>query len=367
MVKNSFGDVSVAERRAEDGGRFYFVRTPQNKEARVGSVTVKEKGGEGKELTINYDLGVFGAKVFYLAPGVSDAASGEWLPKAVAAPERPAEIPGVVPVSVVGMRADKATDFVDMPAGKMLDAVNVFDQRYVTYRLTFELGATDPKEGLVVHVKSHGGGKELVTWVNGAEGRVKLDKNGEGDVSIGDKGVVGTNTVEMLFENMGAPNFGPELEDEQGISEARFEMEKNGMRENGAGWVKQWQVSRSTEGIDGHWENAGTGWQPEGSGKADGGLTWYRMEFDTPKAEAHAWVPWHLHLEAAGNGFLYFNGHMLGRYWAVGPQREYWLPECWMKGNGTKNVVAFQATATGEKQVIEAVELRPYGEYAEKR
>ena len=50
------------------------------------------------------------------------------------------------------------------------------------------------------------------------------------------------------------------------------------------------------------------------------------------------WVPWRLHLYATGNGFLYLNGHPLGRYWEAGPQHDFFLPECWLNfGPGQSN------------------------------
>jgi hypothetical protein len=30
------------------------------------------------------------------------------------------------------------------------------------------------------------------------------------------------------------------------------------------------------------------------------------------------------------NAFVTLNGHLLGRYWAIGQQRDIWLPECWL-------------------------------------
>ena len=30
------------------------------------------------------------------------------------------------------------------------------------------------------------------------------------------------------------------------------------------------------------------------------------------------------------NGFVYVNGHCIGRCYQEGPQREYYIPECWL-------------------------------------
>ena len=83
-----------------------------------------------------------------------------------------------------------------------------------------------------------------------------------------------------------------------------------------------------------------SGWQAANGGTKNGGaalLTWQRMEFTLPERKAGTWVPWHAHLEASGNGFVYLNGHCLGRYWEAGPQRDFFLPECWLNfGAGAK-------------------------------
>ena len=59
-------------------------------------------------------------------------------------------------------------------------------------------------------------------------------------------------------------------------------------------------------------------------------LTWFRFKFECPSRNSNVWVPWHLHVEAEGNGFVYLNGHCLGRYWQIGPQRDFYMPESWL-------------------------------------
>ncbi|MBR1801117.1 MAG: beta-galactosidase [Bacteroidaceae bacterium] len=46
-----------------------------------------------------------------------------------------------------------------------------------------------------------------------------------------------------------------------------------------------------------------------------------------------------LRLRHTGNGFVYLNGHCLGRCYEAGPQSEYYLPECWINTD-KPNVVA---------------------------
>ena len=91
------------------------------------------------------------------------------------------------------------------------------------------------------------------------------------------------------------------------------------------------------------------------------------MKFELPAVDPHAWVPWKLHLDAVGNGFLYLNGHPLGRWWQQGPQRDFYLPECWMNfGDGKTNVVTLSLRPIGTVGV-KAAEVQPYSNMAEVR
>ena len=60
-------------------------------------------------------------------------------------------------------------------------------------------------------------------------------------------------------------------------------------------------------------------------------------------------------LDAGGDGFLMLNGHGLGRYWEVGPQRAYYIPRTWLKAN---NVLEYTATPGRSGFRINAAEIR---------
>jgi len=97
-------------------------------------------------------------------------------------------------------------------------------------------------------------------------------------------------------------------------------------------------------------------------------VTWYRMEFDLPATPKNIWVPWRAALDASGNGFVYLNGHALGRLWEVGPQREFYLPECWLKFRaGEKNVLVICLRSTERGSQLRAAEIAPYADQAERR
>ncbi len=110
------------------------------------------------------------------------------------------------------------------------------------------------------------------------------------------------------------------------------------------------EISGEPTGVTGKWWDPqldDSKWETVAAGAvsmdppAAAGLIWYRMKFDLPAADPHVWVPWDLQLSAKGNGFIYFNGHFIGRWWQNGPQRNFYLPDCWLRrGPSSRNIVA---------------------------
>jgi len=130
-------------------------------------------------------------------------------------------------------------------------------------------------------------------------------------------------------------------------------------------------------GVEGRWWQPAldeAGWQSVEIGGETGSehpsalLTWYRLKFELPEPQPGVWAPWHLTLGAAGNGFLYLNGHALGRYWQVGPQHSFFLPSCWLHfGPGQTNTLALGLRPVNRGVEIESALVEPYRDYAETR
>ena len=75
---------------------------------------------------------------------------------------------------------------------------------------------------------------------------------------------------------------------------------------------------------------AGVPWRPLGD-PVPAAPTWYRVEFDLP---LWPWpIGWPVTLSPRGlsKGVMWLNGRNLGRYWTIGPQQEWYLPEPWLK------------------------------------
>jgi hypothetical protein len=476
-IEGDHKDVSIYLRRSDDGSRFFFVRNSQQSESR--SATVKVRPQDGVEQSLSYNLGDFGAKVLYVPPGASDLTGGEWLPKPVERPVAAQSAPAAVPVRVVSIAGEEPADnWRDVQPGKHLDSAGIFDQRYVHYRVKFNLSAGDLEYPLALFIRSDGGGDCLTVRINGTETLCSTD----GYIDLNKLANEGSNTAEILFENLGCPNFGAVVELRQGITqislvsqrartravegwrmkvvpdnpadlpETRADFDDHGwptvvltapaaqtpagmsavyratlpiskerlaagvaltfgtIDDSGTLYVNGQKAGR-TDDWSHPWTFDITRYLHEGNNSiavlvhndyGDGGLykgcdidpvgrtldnlqvspatsvagdalgsdqyrrllVHYTMEFQLPGTPSTLSAPWKLHLDADANAFVTLNGHLMGRYWAVGPQRDIWLPECWLNlGPNQMNVVELQARPTADApvgKIIKLAEVRPY-------
>ncbi|HUC84106.1 MAG TPA: beta-galactosidase, partial [Candidatus Acidoferrales bacterium] len=494
-VKTTQDDVSVAERRAPDGSRYFFVRTSEHRTPREGTATVKEKAGEAVEVTFAYQLEPFGAKILYLPPGVTDAAQGEWLPKPAPAIERPTKLPAAVAITSVRMHADTGpSHWTKLKPAETLPEAGAYGSGFIFYRASV---TSETPTNLWIE---YPGGDAVVAAING-EPAARVGGTAARSVFAL---AAGMSKLELLYENRGFVNGGRDMERPGGISAARlvnstnlegnpitgWKMhEVNGTRErpevktdfddsdwpavavdkteadqltpdktavfraainvtaddlkdakwklsferiDDAGWIylngkrvgqtTDWSraysfdvtkqlragknivavIVRNNEGAGGLggpvFGRAAEGaevplaafgnpagvergwWQPRfedsrwkqvtlGADSQGGeSLTWYRMSFQLPATQPDVWVPWHVHLDASGNGFLYLNGHAIGRYWQAGPQHDFFLPECWLNFGGNKdNNLTLDLRPVDGPTRIETAAVEPYAGFAEKR
>jgi len=154
--------------------------------------------------------------------------------------------------------------------------------------------------------------------------------------------------------------------------------------------ISDWRLGRELGGVAGKWFAIPPGASPAGwstsrldaaetvpergtladapSGGTTALATWYRIEFEMPAPVAGIWVPWKAGIDAAGDGLIYLNGHELGRYWEAGPQRQFYLPECWLNfGPGKKNVITLCLSPLSRGARLRAVDISPYADQAEFR
>ncbi len=413
-----FGGVRVAP----DGTRFVFLHNTDAKKPVSGKVTVvpgkiarsagpiynyDQEGnrvlvrtGEADagaatipSFEVDYSLADLGAQVLVIPPGKT-AAQGIWYPKAQTLPAPP-----VLPAPVRIASALKHPDPLDgawkaLPEGKSLPELGVSDQRYVLYRSRFSLSATEAAQFGRLLVNSFT--RDLVTaQVNGhlaarlypdekyaaaatrnkkrSFDRIRPDEF-DNRFDIGSLLHAGDNEIVLLYENIGHEHGYIPMEELSGVRQAGLAADETTLAK-----PLSWQVALDLGGVAAGWTRpdfAAKGWEqvtldttrviarkgkvlPQG--QRDGLLTWYRIEFELPERSSAASIPWRLLLDASGNGFMWLNGNDIGRHWEVGPQREYYLPECWLNfGANRKNVLMLGLRQTINGADLRAAEVAPY-------
>ncbi|HEY0175649.1 MAG TPA: beta-galactosidase, partial [Pedobacter sp.] len=131
--------------------------------------------------------------------------------------------------------------------------------------------------------------------------------------------------LDILVENNGRINYGPYLTDNrQGITQ---EVSLNGTV------LKDWKMYRLPFEDAGHWKFSSKTVQ-----SVQPAL--YKGNFNlTDVADTY------LDLRSFGKGFVFLNGHNLGKYWEAGPQQTIYIPAVWLKKEGNEIVIFDQLKA----------------------
>jgi beta-galactosidase len=139
----------------------------------------------------------------------------------------------------------------------------------------------------------------------------------------------GENTIDILVENMGRINFGPNLlKNNKGITTS---VSLNGKI------IKGWQMfSLPMNKVSGIMFNN----KPTTDVPVIKQATFTLSEVGDTYLDMRKW----------GKGGVWINGHNLGRYWEIGPQQSIYVPAEWLKV-GKNNVVIFELLNT-EQNVI---------------
>jgi beta-galactosidase len=135
------------------------------------------------------------------------------------------------------------------------------------------------------------------------------------------------STLDILVENNGRINYGPYLTDNrQGITEA---VTLNGQELSG--W-KMYQFPFATL--------AGWRFSPQ-QNESELQPALYRGTFSLRETGDT-----YLDMHGFGKGFVYLNGHNLGKYWEIGPTQTIYVPAVWLK-KGQNEVVVFDQLKGG--------------------
>ena len=350
-------------------------------------------------IQVTYELGPLDTKVLVI-PVKKNPEKGVWWPKKQSAIERPSRLPAPVRIASVKRREDSTEKAQWIPLSRLvsLPDLGINDFRYSLYRAKVNLSRqqVENEKYLLFNmftrdiVSVQVNGKNVVrlfpdkadaqTWTTrNCFDRIRPDEyDNRFDVS----GTLqeGENEILVVYENLGHAHGYVPMEELSGIREAGLSVSETALSHpleweyaaDAAGVTEGWILPRFDDGdwsvvpldIRSEIPRKGNGIQPVA--EQDGLLTWYRIEFTLPSQNPSAWIPWLMRINASGNGFMWLNGHNIGRHWEAGPQREFYLPECWLNfGKDKKNVLVLGLRQTVNGAVIKSMEIAPYRDAAE--
>jgi hypothetical protein len=192
----------------------------------------------------------------------------------------------------------------------------------------------------------------------------------------------GTNTLEIAYEAFGSFNFGPEIAELKGIESVRY-----GHDPASAKAIETWKVQRFPAAMRGREvdpEFSKAGWSKVSLGDSatptrasttsEPGVremrpafTWCRADFALQPTEGWS-IPWRVTFEADWDALLYLNGKFVGRYRTVGPQKDFFLPEPYLRQGGRRqNVLTIILAYTERPSCVRTLRVSPYREFATRR
>jgi len=137
-------------------------------------------------------------------------------------------------------------------------------------------------------------------------------------------------TLDILVENNGRINYGPYLTDNrQGITEKTTLGEKE---------LTGWQMFKLP------YNSAPNYTKISGEALEDGPVVFTGAFNLTKTGDTY------LDMSKFGKGFVFLNGHNLGKYWYIGPQQTLYVPKSWLKV-GQNEIVIFDQLKAGHTSI----------------
>lgn len=345
-------EVKLVLRQSENGDRYYFVRTEEHTRHHFGTI-------QTPDLTFDFALEPFGSMVYYVPAGSS---KGEWYPKL---PEPQSRL--VLQADTIKLK--RCESFADplpkrwkkLDRGESVDKKGIYGRHFIYYR-------TFAPEGKILEIGRIGkkliNGTDADTMLVSVHGKLlpilKEDLNSAYYQLPGDSSVKRKLEVIMLFESKGLHHHTKKIvEDYWGIG-------PNYVRCGGKELTLEYANSEKERGVNLSRGVLRGNKLQSSINEGEPLIMWHNFAFQLPERSKDVWYPYHLRLEQNGNGFIYVNGHCIGRCWQDGPQREYYIPECWLN-IGEENILTISLRPAGEGVAIRTAEIIPVTWVAEKR
>ncbi|OCX52263.1 hypothetical protein BEL04_12360 [Mucilaginibacter sp. PPCGB 2223] len=417
---NASDEIVGGLRIAADGTRFVFIHNNSPQHSHTGAAQVKPGknttiqpmynidqdgnkvliGGQHTADTamssltafpINYDLAPMETKVLIIPPHGNPETGKWWFFQAPATKSQPQLSFRFKDVKKYNEGAEGV--WHPLPEGISLPEMGINDARYVRYRTKFDLDAAEAGKYSrmlfntfsrdIISIEVNGkiapriypGEKWASEVTRERDKSFTFLKDTEYDNRFDLTGLLkkGHNEVWLVYENIGHEHGYFPMEELCGIRAAGLAVSDSLINKK-----LKWEYADNLDGVQQgftvaafHPENwtsvrldtvyniprKGNHIQPKGT--QDALFTWYQSEFILPEnAEKHTW---RLLINASGNGYIYVNGHNIGRHWELGPQREYYIPECWLNfKKGQKNNIVLGLRQTVNGATIRAMEVRSY-------
>ncbi len=141
------------------------------------------------------------------------------------------------------------------------------------------------------------------------------------------------STLDILVENMGRVNFGPRIVDDHKGIIGNVSMDGTVLK----GWE---QFTLPLDNLS----------ALQFSNITPSGPAFYRAHFNLKKVGDTF-----IDTRNLGKGFVWVNGHNLGRYWRIGPQQTLFTPAMWLK-TGDNEIVVFDNDSALGKSVVGVID-----------
>lgn len=345
-------EVKLVLRQAENGDRYYFVRTEEHTRHHFGRI-------QTSGFAFDFALEPFGSMVYYVPAG---ADKGEWYPKLPDPQPRLALEADTIKLGIAESFADPfPKHWKKLRIGESVDEKGIYGRHFIYYR-------TFAPQGKILEIGRIGkgliNGTDADTILVSVEGKLlPILKESATSASYqlpGDSSINRKLEVTMLFESRGLHHHTKKIVEDYWSIGPMF------VRCGGKELALEYAYTEKERGVG---LSQGTLKKRDltSSGKQNKPLImWHSFSFELPERPVNMWYPYHLHLEQSGNGFIYVNGHCIGRCWQEGPQREYYIPECWLNIGG-KNILTISLRPTEVRSGIKIAEIIPVTWVAEKR